>query len=350
MSVACGTVITTSGCISSWNITSSENIISIEDFRWGTTNIDDQKMFALALILTIDTEATNYYPAIQVFGPDEYSTPVVNVPIEGFEDTTGKYLSDVEGEGFVSITDADLVKGGPNTYGVELVQPTQPPEGTYQVKYLGTETQGGTEIVREVVGSDTIDVLESESGPITTAPQTPVCDDGGYENQTVWAGKQYSGGYNLMTDTIDDVGIMYSEDKIYVGGVSGSAIELMNLSMFFDAIEAFRSAKSTFKSAISVFEETRTFARECHVDSEYDDMILDNCDKGIDMCGFLIKASDEYEKACKVYLDNDADYEDDVPEADEHEDRAIEYIKDSRGSYPISGELMMDRIQIYNDS
>lgn len=144
---------------------------------------------------------------------------------------------------------------------------------------------------------------------------------------------------------------------ITLAEVSNSAIYKMRYGSFYDAIEQFRAAQTTFAQVIEGHSSTikarqspdgldhiLEFLNEC--DSLEEELLKESVEIGISTAKSFLEAAVLFEEECKVYLDNEARFEEDIPEAQELQERAISKLEE--GDYPEGPEYLENRISVYS--
>jgi hypothetical protein len=144
---------------------------------------------------------------------------------------------------------------------------------------------------------------------------------------------------------------------ITLAEVDDSAIYKMRNNSFYDAIEQFRAAQTTFAQVIEGHNYTIK-ARQSPDGLDHVSEFLDRCDSlekellkesveiGISTAKSFLDAAVLFEEECKAYLDNEARFEENIPEAQELQERAISKLEE--GNYPESPGYLEDRIFVYS--
>ncbi len=144
---------------------------------------------------------------------------------------------------------------------------------------------------------------------------------------------------------------------IILEDLGDSAIYKMRNDLFYDAIEQFRAAQTTFEQVIEGHNHTikarqnpdgldhvSEFLNRC--DSRKKELLEESVEVGISIAKNFLDAAVLLEEECKVYLDNEARFEENIPEAQDIQERAISKLEE--GSYPESPEYLENRIFVYS--
>ncbi|WP_338756447.1 hypothetical protein V9T20_12270 (plasmid) [Halobacterium salinarum] len=136
----------------------------------------------------------------------------------------------------------------------------------------------------------------------------------------------------------------------------GSALYDMHNSWFHDALEKFQKAQQVLKSNLESrstewersdggWNYTQKFVNQCEI--KHADLFPQPINNGISSVEHLINAAAKFEEECKVYLDNGAEFEDDVPEADELQQDAVSKLKEAASYYPRTPKSLEDQVLVY---
>jgi hypothetical protein len=131
-----------------------------------------------------------------------------------------------------------------------------------------------------------------------------------------------------------------------------SALYDMRHSRFYDAIEQLRSVQEFLTNRIDgteqftpPWQEIEQFLEACEVKNG--DLFVTPVANGLEATKHLRTAAMKFEAECKAYLDQDAEFEDEVPEADELQDQGVAALKQAAGAYPRTPESLENKVLVY---
>jgi len=149
------------------------------------------------------------------------------------------------------------------------------------------------------------------------------------------------------------------EVLITLAEYSGSPITDMRISDFYDALEGFRNAQEVLKRNIEGSSDTvkqrsisdgwkgaEEFSNNC--DIQEGDLFSEQVNKGKLAAGYLIEAAEKFAEECKVYIDSDAEFEDDIQEAKSFQEEAISKLELAADSYPKNPESLRNEMLVYS--
>lgn len=223
---------------------------------------------------------------------------------------------------------------------------------------------------------------EANQQPSSTPTETPTettrskCNPRYVENtsdRTDYALGLYDESYDVMNRSEDEMGVVIESDGLYArkeegvdanhpGGlileeredgdilitlveVSESALADMRNDRFHDAIQRFRGTQRTLTLNIESWEESLEFVIGCEINEA--DLFPQPIQNGISTAEHLKAAAAKFEEECKVYLDNDASFEENVPEASKLQEEAIEELREAANTYPITPQSLEDEVLVY---
>jgi hypothetical protein len=139
---------------------------------------------------------------------------------------------------------------------------------------------------------------------------------------------------------------------------SGSPLSEMRNSQFYDALEGFRDAQGILETNIEGDDSTvlqrrnpdgweyaENFVSGCSI--ENGDLFHEPIENGMSTAEHLIAAAEKFAEECTVYIDNDAEFEDDVPEATEIQQEAVSELQSAANDYPRTPDSLENEVLVY---
>ncbi|MFY4815847.1 hypothetical protein ACOJIV_24635 [Haloarcula sp. AONF1] len=206
----------------------------------------------------------------------------------------------------------------------------------------------------------------------------------GDEKRTEAALRLYKGSYDGLKSGQEVIGPMIDSEGLYASKEEGvdantpdglileeqeggdvlitlihydnSALYDMYNSWFHDALEKFQEAQEALNSNLESrstewegsdggWNYTQKFVNQCDID--HSDLFHQSIENGITSVKHLINSAAKFEEECKIYLDNDADFEDDVPEAKQLQQEAVSELQSAADNYPRTPESLEDQVLVY---
>jgi len=139
---------------------------------------------------------------------------------------------------------------------------------------------------------------------------------------------------------------------------SGSPLSDMRNSQFYNALEGFRAAQGVLETNIGGDDSTvlqrknpdgwkyaDKFTNSCSIENR--DLFPEPIENGISTAEHLIAAAEKFAEECTVYIDNDAEFEDDIPEATEIQQEAVSELQSAANNYPRTPDSLENEVLVY---